>query len=163
MARRTTRITITSDDTENRDRNKVFLLTEMPAEQAEEWGMRALLALTAAGAEVPDDFQGGGMAAVAAMGVQALQGLRFEDVKPLWAEMFECVQIVPEPSREFTRKLVADDIEEISTRLRLRKEIVELHVNFSRLESLSRLVQPETAQALGVGVITRTSPARSAL
>jgi len=163
VARRTARITITTDDTENRDRNKVFLLTEMPAEQAEEWGMRALLALTAAGAEVPDDFEGGGMAAVAAMGVQALQGLRFEDVKPLWAEMFECVQIVPSPERDFARKLVADDIEEIDTRLRLRKEIVELHVNFSRLEKISKSARPQTDQPLAAGVITRTSPGRLAL
>lgn len=158
MARRTAQVRITDD---NRDGGKLFLLTEMSADQAEEWGMRALLALTAAGAEIPDDFEGAGMAGVAAMGVQALQGLKYEDVKPLWAEMMECVQIIPDPSRaQFARALVSDDIEEISTRLRLRKEIVELHVNFSRAESLLKSARSET-QPLGAGVITRTSPATS--
>lgn len=160
MARRTVQVRIADD---NRDKGKVFLLTEMDAERAEDWGMRALLALTAAGAEIPDDFEGAGMAGIAAMGVQALQGLRYDDVKPLWSEMMECVQIIPDPARsEVVRGLVADDIEEISTRLRLRKEIVELHVNFSRLASLSKSASAETNHFLGGGVITRTSPAPSA-
>ncbi|MCG3102246.1 hypothetical protein MAQ58_22875, partial [Enterobacter sp. DRP3] len=113
--------------------------------------------------EIPDDFEGAGMAGIAAMGVQALQGLRYDDVKPLWFEMMECVQIIPDPVRsEVVRGLVADDIEEISTRLHLRKEIVELHVNFSRLASLSKSASAETSPFLGGGVITRTSPAPSA-
>jgi len=158
VARRTAQVRITDD---NRDSGKVFLLTEMDAEQAEDWGIRALLALTAAGAEIPDDFEGAGMAGIAAMGVQALQGLKYEDVKPLWAQMMECVQIIPDPRNPaVVRALVADDIEEISTRLRLRKEIVELHVNFSRAESLLKSARSEMAP-LGAGVITRTSPATS--
>ncbi|WP_342111641.1 hypothetical protein [Methylobacterium sp. SI9] len=159
MARRTKRITVPSDDPNNRDAGKTFLLTEMDAEQAEDWGIRALLALTAAGAEIPDDFEGAGMAGIAAMGVQALQGLKYDDVKPLWQQMFECVQICPDPRNlQLARALVPDDIEEISTRLMLRKEIVELHVNFSRLASLSKSELSETAP-LAAGVITRTSPA----
>lgn len=158
MARRTKHVTIPSDDPENRDAGKTFLLTEMDAEQAEEWGLRALLALTAAGAEVPDDFEGGGMAAVAAMGVQALQGLKFDEVKPLWQQMFECIQICPDSRNiQVARSLVPDDIEEVDTRLRLRKEIVELHVNFSRIARLSKS-QTQSTAPLATGVITRTSP-----
>lgn len=140
MARRTKYITLTDVEDENRDKGKTFLLTELSAEDAEDWGLRALLALSSAGAEVPDDFEDAGMAGLAAMGVDALRGLKYEVVQPLWRQMFSCVQICPDPKRPDTvaRGLVPDDIEEISTRLLLRKEIVELHINFSRLASLSK-------------------------
>lgn len=92
------------------------------------------------------------------MGVQALQGLKFEEVKPLWQQMFECIQICPDPKRlNLVRGLVPDDIEEISTRVMLRKEIVELHVNFSRLVKLSKS-QSQSRGPIATGVITRTSP-----
>ncbi len=137
MARRTKLVTISDVDDDNRDKGKTFLLTELSAEAAEDWGLRALLALSGAGAEVPDDFEDAGMAGLAAMGVDALRGLKYEVVQPLWRQMFECVQIVPDPSRSaFARPLTADDIEEFPTRLWLRK--VELHINFSRLASLSK-------------------------
>lgn len=161
MARRTKQVPIIADeDGENRDRGKVFLLTEMSARDAEDWGGRALLALTNAGTEIPDGFEIGGMSAVAALGVQALSGLRYEDVKPLWDQMFECVRIIPDPRQpQIVRDLVDDDIEEVSTRLFLRKEIVGLHVNFSKLASLSASLQAQAAEvdSLGAGVITRTS------
>ena len=40
---------------ENRDKGKMFLLTEMPALQAEKWAIRAFLALAKAGLVIPDD------------------------------------------------------------------------------------------------------------
>ncbi|WP_345822893.1 hypothetical protein ABC766_32160 (plasmid) [Methylobacterium fujisawaense] len=139
MARRTKLVTISDVDDDNRDKGKTFLLTELSAEDAEDWGLRALLVLSAAGAEVPDDFEDAGMAGLAAMGVDALRGLKYDDVKPLWKQMFECVQVCPDPRNlQLARALVPDDIEEPSTRLLLRKEIVELHINFSRLASLSK-------------------------
>ena len=162
MARRTKQVPIIADEgSGNRDRGKVFHLQEMSARDAEDWGTRALLALTSAGAEVPDDFQGASMSALATMGVQALSNLKYQDVKPLWDQMFECVRIIPDPRQpQIIRDLVDDDIEEVSTRLFLRKEIVELHVNFSRLASLSASLsgQAEADQFAG-GVITRTYPA----
>ena len=50
MARRTETFTATY----GRDAGKSFTLTEMPADQAERWAIRALLALAGAGVDRPD-------------------------------------------------------------------------------------------------------------
>jgi hypothetical protein len=157
MARRTKHITISDVDDENRDKGKTFLLTELSAEDAEDWGLRALLALSAAGAEVPDDFEQAGIAGLAAMGVDALRGLKYEVVKPLWQQMFSCVQVCPNPNQiSLARDLVPDDIEEMTTRLFLRKEIVELHINFSRLAALSKSARQSMPNSPAAGAPTPT-------
>lgn len=126
--RRTSIVTIAD---ESRDNGKAFLLTEMSASQAERWAMRALMALAKSGVEVPDDVRSMGMSAVAALGFQALAGINFTDAEPLLEEMFTCVQIVPDPKRpEVRRAMVEDDIEEVMTRLKLRKEVFALHADF---------------------------------
>lgn len=141
-----------------RDEGKMFFLREMSASHVEDWCLRALLALTKAGAELPDGIESAGAAGIAAMGVQALAGLRYEDAKSLMDEMFECVQFCPDPRNpNVVRPLVEDDIEEVKTRLFLRNRIVELHVGFSRPGVQSNLGQ-ETPFPVD-GVITRTSPA----
>ena len=52
MARKTKRVTITA---EGRDKGKTFLITELPADQAERWAIRALLALIQSGAVISED------------------------------------------------------------------------------------------------------------
>jgi len=156
MARKTAKLTITDD---NRDRGKLFLLTEMSASHAEDWGLRALLALTNAGADVPDDVRGAGMAGVALMGIQALSGLKHADAKPLLDEVLTCVEIVPDPSKpEVRRPLIEDDIEEVLTRVRLRKAVLELHLGFSVPDNPLKSGQSGQMAPLAAGVITRTSP-----
>ena len=46
---------------DNRDRGKVFVITELPASKAEAWAMRAILALLANNVELPDGFERLGM------------------------------------------------------------------------------------------------------
>jgi hypothetical protein len=126
--RKTLTITVTA---EGRDQGKAFLLTEMPAAQAEEWGARALLALMRSGVEVPENIASIGLAGVAVLGIRALSGLEWSLAKPLFDEMWTCVQIIPNPAKpEVVRNLVDSDIEEVKTRLFLRKEIIGLHVDF---------------------------------
>ena len=96
MARNTANYTVTE---EGRDQGKVFVLTEMPASRAESWAMRALLALMAGGIEVPEGFERMGMAAMAEIGIKALAGLKWEVAEPLLAEMWSCVQIMPDSSK----------------------------------------------------------------
>jgi hypothetical protein len=48
-------------------------------------------------------------------------------MKPLLDEMFACVQIT-EP--KITRSLTPDDIEEVTTRLKLREEVLQIHLGF---------------------------------
>lgn len=119
-------------DAEGRDKHKAFQLTEFPASQAEEWAMRAMLAIAKGGVDVPADVLDSGMAGLAVMMVQGLPRLSWEDAGPLLGEMFRCIVIIPDPSKPtVTRHLVEDDIEEVRTRLALRKEVLELHLDFS--------------------------------
>lgn len=144
MARKTATVTI---EAEGRDLGKVFLLREMPASQAEKWAARAFLAMARSGIDIPDDLAGAGLAGIAAVGLKAIGGLGFAEAEPLMDEMFACIQIIPDPARPaVVRALVESDTEEISTRLRLRKEVFGLHVDFSGLAA-----HLKSAQAAGTG------------
>lgn len=125
MSRKQATVTIMA---QGRDFGKVFLITEMSAAASEEWAGRALFAMLNAGVEIPDNIAGAGLAGIASLGVAALTRLSFDAAKPLLDEMFTCVQIQPSPN--VTRSLISDDIEEVSTRLQLRKEVFNLHVGF---------------------------------
>jgi len=128
MARRKTDFVV-QDDT-SRDNGKVFVLTEMPAARSEKWAMRALLALQRAGVEIPDDAVQNGM--------DALGKLNFHEVEYLLDEMFDCIQIKPDPKLSAVRDLIDDDIEEVKTRILLRKEVLELHLGFTLAGNQSR-------------------------
>lgn len=129
MTRKTTTVTIGQDG--KRDAGKTFFITEMDAERSEEWGERALLALIRGGVEVPENVMSLGLSGIAYLGLKALQGLQWELSKPLLEEMFTCIQRMPDSSKPLiVRGLVADDIEEVKTRLLLRWEVLKLHVDF---------------------------------
>lgn len=125
MARRTQTVTI--DNEKSRDHGKSYVITEMPAEQAEWWAARAIQALLS---ENPDIGSLGDtpLAQIAAMGFKALGSLPPENLKPLMDEMFTCVSTAL-PNGQ-SRELLPNDIEEVSTRLQLRKEIFSLHIGF---------------------------------
>lgn len=133
MARRIQTVTVSA---EGRDQGKSFVLTEMSAADAEEWAMRIFLALTRAGIDIPGDVMGGGMAAISGVlpGIMAnlllngVGGLHYDEVRPLLAQMMDCVRIKEEMA---TRELTPDDIEEVGTRLFLRGEVFKLHTGFS--------------------------------
>jgi hypothetical protein len=133
MARKVVDVTIN-----DRGTNKTFVLTEMPASQAEKWATRLLLAITRAakagtGIEIPDNLEQLGMAGIASLGIRALSGVSWEDIEPLMDEMFRCVQIRPDPLSQplIVRPLIEDDIEDVQTRLKLRAELIALHTGFS--------------------------------
>ncbi|HEY6019609.1 MAG TPA: hypothetical protein VIY48_06835, partial [Candidatus Paceibacterota bacterium] len=70
-------------------------------------------------------------AAVISSAFEAIGKLQYERAKPLLDRMMECVQIIPDPSKpNVVRSLIDDDIEEVSTRLMLRKETFQLHASF---------------------------------
>ena len=135
--RRTNVVTIES---EGRDKGKTFLLTEMSASQAEKWAARALLALLKSGVHVPDEVASTGIAGLATIAIQAFGGISWELAEPLLDEMMNCVQIKPDPRNpNVIRALIEDDVEEVTTRLLLRKELLELHLGFSLAAKLSTL------------------------
>jgi hypothetical protein len=116
----------------NRDFGKRFLIIEMPADKAEKWAMRALLAVAHSGVDI-GEVANAGMAGIAILGLQALANLDFEIIEPLMDEMFGCIKIKEDPMHpSMSRLLTSDDIEEVTTRLRLRAEVFSLHTGFSQ-------------------------------
>lgn len=149
MARKTKLVTIAA---ENRDRGKTFLLTEMSPVKAEKWATRALIAIARSGsAEMPPGFkeelEGAGFAGIAALGARALTTIAFDEAEPLLDEMMACVAVVPDKTKldqmtqlPIVRPMMAeDDIEEVSTILMLRSEVIELHMGFSPAAFLSAI------------------------
>jgi len=121
--------TVESDG--GRDAGKVFVITEMPAAQAEKWAIKIFLALAHSGAMVPENLIDMGVSGIAVMGFRALEGLKFEDAEPILDEMMQYIKIIPDPAKpQISRELVENDIEEIKTRLNLRKEVFSLNLDF---------------------------------
>lgn len=133
MARKTKTVTIT---TAGRDEGKSFLLTEMPASQAENWAIRAVFAMGKTNVDIPMDAVYAGWAVIATVGLKALLGAPYDEARPLLDEMMACIQSVQESG---VRPLIESDIEEISTRMYLRDEVFKLHANFSIRETLSSI------------------------
>ena len=133
MARKET--TFVADS--GRDTGKTFLITEMSASQAENWAFRVILAIGNAGIEIPEGLAAQGMSGLMAVGYMNLLKIPFNDAKPLLDEMMSCVQIMPSPNLK--RALIEEDIEEVVTRLQLRKEIWSLHTSFFLEENKSTL------------------------
>ena len=128
MARRQTTYTIEG----GRDNGKTFLLTEMPADQAEQFAWKVACAAFNGGMGIPYDLLKSGWAGLAHIGPGLLTAIPYDALKPLLDDMLQCVQIIPEPSRPgTTRPFDYADIEEATTLLALRAEVFKLHVNFS--------------------------------
>lgn len=131
MARKTLNFLITDD---GRDKGKMFFLEEMSASQAESWATKALLALMQAGIELPYGFERMGMAGLAEVGIRALSGLRWDALEPLLIEMWQCVKFIPDQSKPYMqRPLIEEDIEEVMTRMKIRSEVLRLHVDFLKV------------------------------
>lgn len=131
---------------EGRDKGKMFKITEASAIQADKWGVRAMLALNRNGAQIPDEIMKLGLIGVLVVGVHKLRGVLWSDLEPLLDEMMSCIMMVPTPSRmDVVRKLMDEDIEEVSTLSTLRKEVFSLHTGFSQP------VAPQTSHPVAAG------------
>lgn len=135
---------------DGRDKGKAFHLREMPASQGERFALKVFHALAKSGFSLPDDLVSSGMAGIARVGLGILSSLEFGDLMALMEEMFACVQVVPDPNRpQVMRKLIEEDIEEVSTRLKLRKELLALHIDF--FAAAARSTSPSADQAAQQG------------
>ena len=133
MPRKSITVTIDgSDPFMARDAGKVFRITELPATQAERWALRAFMAMAKAGVDIPENISSAGLAGLMSIGLGALSKIEFHDALALMDEMWTCVQIQPDPNESRTvRGLIESDVEEVPTRLFLRRQTLGLHVNFS--------------------------------
>lgn len=134
MARKTKEVTITA---EGRDQGKVFFITEMPALQAERWGMRAIMLLAAHNVDI-GEIGNGGMQKMLTLGFEALAQVPYEQVAPLMDELMACCQIrVRVGEQVITRPIIAEEVEEAWTFVTLKGEAFGLHVGFSFSGALS--------------------------
>lgn len=128
----------------NRDTGKMFVITEMPAAQAEKWALRAFLALKSSGERIPDNVAGLGMVGVMIIGLNVFlqANVDFDKLEPLMDEMFSCVRIIRDPRHPdvVTDLASDDDIEDVATRAWLRSEVLRIHTGFSPAEALSGLI-----------------------
>lgn len=158
-----------------RDYGKRFLITEMPAYQAEKWAQRALLALAHSEIDLGTAIMQGGIAGLAVAGLQAMQRLTFDEAEPLLDEMLGCVKMMPDPKNmALTRDLVlntpetpempagtGDDVQEVQTFWRLREAVFDLHTGFFTRGTPSKSTLDKTTTS-PVSSSGKTSRARSA-
>ena len=121
-------------DSDGRDKGKTFLITEMPVTKAEDWAIRAMLALGAANVEIPDGALELGMSALAEVGLKKLFAIDPDRMRPLLAELMQCVEFVPNPQKPQVKLAYPgfeSQIEEVKTLFLLKWEVLKLHMDFS--------------------------------
>lgn len=136
MARKTKEITITS----GRDAGKTFLIREKSALDAEKFIVKLLLSV-GKNSNLGEVIANQGSLISLANSEAVLEMLFSLDVdvaEELMATMMECVtfKFVIKGNAD-TRKLVKEDIEDLSTLQKLRKEVINLHVNFTEADEKS--------------------------
>jgi len=147
MSRHTKVVTITAA---GRDKGKTFVITEMHAVQGVKFAMRALLALSRGGIEVPPGmFEQGwiGLAAimpyVIVVGLKSLHGAQWVEVEPLVDELSACIKFQPPgtgTNPDLRQELFPDpnaQFEEPATYFHLLREVASLHLGFSLADALS--------------------------
>lgn len=128
-----------------RDKDKVFVLTEPPAVQSEALALRLFLAAARSGVQIPDSVKDMGLVGLAIYGIELMGKVPYEDAKAAADFLMSCVKI---NEGKLVRDLGDDDIEEVATRLKLKREVLQLITGFtfdvSRLTSAPRPTDPET-------------------
>lgn len=127
MARRQTTYTVEG----GRDDGKVFVITEMPADQAEWFAWNLFLAATNEGFDISPEVMASGWSGLAKAGLSMLFKIPASKLRPLLDEMMQCAKFIPDPNKQnVSRPIDPDDIEDPSTYFKLRAEIFKLHTAF---------------------------------
>lgn len=134
--RRTEKLTIPGVRAEalgERDNGKTFVLTEMDAYSGQDWALRALLALSRSGAQIPEGALAGGWSGLAPFAFSALLGASYGDLKPLLDEMLAQAQYSHDPKHPTQAINPGPNcpVEEIKTFLTLQKALFRLHTGFT--------------------------------
>ena len=162
MARNEITYTVKTDDTENRDKGKVYLITEWDVYKCEAWSIKVLSASITAGVEVMGAALKFPTEAMSIIGAEQIIGIiaRIPPAIsiPLINELIEGVQLVPDISRpQLARKLLIDDIQEGSTLAAIKAEVIRANMAFFKgvigliLKALAEKVQKDLPN-------TETSP-----
>lgn len=128
----------------DRDAGKVFFIREFPALQAERWARRMFFALKSTTERIPENVASLGMVGVAIATINVFMTADVDEAKmePLLEEMLAGVQMVRDKAHPEIRSAVLweTDVREVSTIVRLRSEVLELHTNFSLIEAFWSLI-----------------------
>ena len=124
---------VRSDAPGTRDNGKTFVLTEMDAYTGQDWALRALLALSKNGVQLPEGALSAGWAALAGFAFRALAGASHAEVRPLLDEMLAQAKYEHAPGHPLQPIVPGPNccIEEISTFLTLQAALFKLHAGFS--------------------------------
>ena len=146
---------------EGRDKGKIYHLREMPSVPAEAWFMRAMQMLIRAGIEVPSNIFEQGAQGFIIMGIGAcLTGLGqapYEDYKLLMDDMLTCLVGYQEAAgapKITNFNQIMEQTEEVSTLVKLREEIISLHLGFSLAARLQTYREAVVALVNKLGLTT---------
>ncbi len=134
--RNTRLVQIQTDDPNNRDRGKTFVITEMPVFQAEKFAARAWLAISNANVSLTEEesanvVTNAGWAGLAFLSLRALGNAKFTDIEPLLDEMMTYIKIIRDMKNpDMSYPVLESDVEELTTMITLRKEFIDLHTGF---------------------------------
>lgn len=162
MSRREAAITITAP---GRDQGKVYHIRELNAVPAEEWFTRAMQLLVRAGVEVPANILQEGAMGFVTMGIGAcLTGLGkapYGEFRALMDDMMVCLVGYQEKASAIkieNIQVILDQTEEVATLIKLREEIISLHLGFSLAARLLSYREAVVALVNELGLNTQTSP-----
>ena len=142
MTRRVKTLTlpgIRAERLHERDNGKTFVISEMGAYDGQDFAVRAILALSRSGAQLPEGALTGGWDVLASFAFSALLGANYGELRPLLDEMLACVGYQHAP--KIPLQAVTPDgagncpVEEITTYLTLYKAVWEHHTGFSMAAS----------------------------
>lgn len=118
-----------------RDKGKKFRITEMDVIKAEKWASRLFLVLANI-LEIPNNASGiNGLAgAIQKYGLKSLAKIPYESLEPLYDELLDCCEYLgvgtSTMSRPLTEATASEVIEDVSTLVKLRMEVLKLHLDF---------------------------------
>lgn len=131
-------ITITIES--GRDEGKTFHVTEMSASHMEKWAARALLVVLGGNGhvdktQVQDLAKTSNASALVSVGLGALSSVNWDKVEPLYDELLPQVSIVPDADKPNVKiplrpANVDNHIEDVTTLVRLRGEVLKLSLDF---------------------------------
>lgn len=117
---------------EDRGKKLTFKIKEMSATDLEDWSIRAVLVLAAAGSDVPIDagFEGA-IQYLSSHGFAALGAVDYKKAKPLLDEMLGCCsRVIDKTEQQVTVETANDYIEDMTTLLKLRIEAFKTNFGF---------------------------------
>lgn len=124
------RKTATWTAVDGRDKGKRFVLSEPPAAKSEAVAFRTFLAAARSGVSIPDNVRELGLVGLAIYGIELLGKLPYEDAQYVADFLMAGVKI-DEGKLQRDLDPDGDDIEEVATLLKLKREMLQLITGFT--------------------------------